>query len=115
MITEKKTYGNIGENLATKYLENKGYKIVCQNFSNKLGEIDIIAKDKDYIVFVEVKARHSAKYGLPREAVTLYKQNKIRMVALSYLKTIHKLDSNCRFDVIEIFGDDEITHIINAF
>ena len=87
------------------------------NYKNKIGEIDIIAKDKNYIVFVEVKARMSKMFGDPTEAVTDYKQQKIRAVASMYLLT-HKLtEQNCRFDVVAVLGDDdmEIRHIINAF
>lgn len=111
---DKKAFGNIGETFATKYLKDKGYEILETNFSNKIGEIDIIAKDKDFIIFVEVKSRNSSKYGFPREAVTLYKQNKIRTVALVYLKSKKLLNSRCRFDVIEYF-DSKITHIENCF
>lgn len=109
-----KIFGNIGENLAAKYLEDKGCEILEQNYSNKIGEIDIIAKQKDTIVFVEVKTRTSAKFGLPREAVTHHKQYKIRLVALAYLKSKKLINSKCRFDVIEEL-DGKITHIENCF
>jgi putative endonuclease len=111
---DRKTFGNIGETLAAKYLENKGYQILEMNFSNKIGEIDIIAKQKDTIVFVEVKSRISTQFGLPREAVTAHKQYKIRTTALSYLKQKRLLDSLCRFDVIEHL-DGKLTHIENCF
>lgn len=110
----KKTFGNIGEELATQYLKKKGYQILDRNFSNKIGEIDIIAKQNNTIIFIEVKSRNSAKFGLPREAVTRYKQNKIRTIALSYLKQKKLFNSSCRFDVIEDFNG-EIRHIENCF
>lgn len=103
-----------GEKMAREYLVKHKYKILDTNYSNTIGEIDIIAKYKKIIVFVEVKHRHSTQYGLPRESVTLYKQNKIRQVALAYLKYKNLINSPIRFDVIDILGD-EITHIINAF
>ncbi len=111
---ENRVKGDIGENKAVKYLTDKGYEILETNYKNKLGEIDIIAKDDTRIVFVEVKARATAKYGYPREAVNEYKQRKIRMVAESYLKSKRLLNSYIRFDVIEILAEN-ITHLIAAF
>ena len=111
---ENRIKGDIGENKAVKYLTDKGYEILETNYKNKLGEIDIIAKDDTRIVFVEVKARATAKDGYPREAVNEYKQRKIRMVAESYLKSKRLLNSYIRFDVIEILAGN-ITHLIAAF
>ncbi len=111
---ENRVKGDIGENKAVNYLTDKGYEILETNYKNKLGEIDIIAKDGERIVFVEVKARATAKYGYPREAVNEYKQRKIRMVAESYLKSKRLLNSYIRFDVIEILAGN-ITHLIAAF
>ena len=106
--------GTAGEILATKYLEKKNYKILQTNYTNKIGEIDIIAQDGKPLVFIEVKSRKTLKYGRPCEAVGIYKQNKIRKVATLYLM-MHKIkDTLLRFDVIEIL-DGEINHIINAF
>ena len=109
-----KIEGQIGENLACSYLKKQGYKILKQNYTNKIGEIDIIATKDSCIIFVEVKNRSSAKFGLPREAVTVYKQNTIRRVALGYLKETHNLETEIRFDVIEVLAG-ELTHIKNAF
>lgn len=111
---ENRTKGDIGENKAVKYLTDKGYEIIETNYKNKIGEIDIIAKEGERIVFVEVKARTTAKYGYPREAVNEFKQRKIRMVAESYLKSKRLLNSYIRFDVIEILAG-KITHLISAF
>ena len=109
-----KIYGVTGEREAKEFLIKKGYKIVKMNFTCKIGEIDIIAMDKDTLVFVEVKARNTAMFGLPREAVTAKKQYKIRRIAELYLQRYSTLDQKIRFDVIEILGD-KITHIENAF
>lgn len=109
-----KILGTSGEVLAKKFLEKKGYRIVEVNYVNKIGEIDIIAKQGETIVFVEVKTRSSLKFGRPSEVVGLNKQNKIRSVALSYLKTTKNLETPARFDVIEVLGE-EIRHIENAF
>lgn len=102
------------ENLAAHFLKNKGYKIICQNYKNKIGEIDIIASINNITVFVEVKFRLSAKFGRPIEAINFYKQQKIRRVATLYLQVNKLLDSAVRFDCVEVFND-EITHIENAF
>ena len=110
-------YGKKSEIIASQFLKEKGYKILEVNHKNKVGEIDIIAKDKDYLVFVEVKARLSRAFGDPLEAVDNKKQEKIRQVAELYLIIKRKTNANCRFDVISILGDEnpEITHIENAF
>ena len=83
-----KITGFKGERQAVIYLTKLGYSILKNNYTTKLGEIDIIAKDKQTIVFVEVKTRLTTEFGLPREAVTSYKQNKIRLVATEYLKKL---------------------------
>lgn len=110
-----KILGATGEEKAAEFLKWKGYKILETNFSNKIGEIDIIAKDKEFVVFVEVKARSTKAFGFPSEAVNFFKQQKIRQVSLSYLKSKKMLGKiQCRFDVVEVLGD-EIRHIMNAF
>ena len=109
-----KTKGDISENVAKNYLIGQGYKIVKSNFKNTIGEIDIIAYDKDTLVFVEVKFRKTATFGLPRESVNIHKQNKIRLVAFSYIKKYRLFDKPCRFDIVEIL-DNEVTIIKDAF
>ncbi len=111
------TFGRLGEIKAKQYLISIGYKIIETNYKNKIGEIDIIAKDQDTLVFVEVKTRMSNEFGNPLEAVNIYKQDKIRKVATVYLMKHKLLNVSCRFDVIGIRGDhdEEITHIKNAF
>ncbi len=106
--------GVVGETLAQKYLKKMGYKIIECNYSNLIGEIDIIAKQKEYFVFIEVKARGTYAFGRPCEAVTPYKQNKIRKVAQIYIKQHRIFNAPCRFDVIEVLGE-KINHIENAF
>ncbi len=93
--------GEKGEELAAKFLKKNGYKIIEQNYKTPLGEIDIIAKDGDAIVFIEVKARESLAYGLPFESVNRAKKRKIASVALLYLKRF-KQTPPCRFDVMSI-------------
>lgn len=106
--------GQNGEIVAQNYLKDKGYKIIECNYTNNVGEIDIIAKQNDVIVFVEVKFRSSSQFGLPREAVGEWKQNKIRRVASLYLISKEMENFEVRFDVIDIL-DNVITHIENAF
>lgn len=101
MYTQK--IGKFGEDEAIKYLEQKGYKISDRNFSCKRGEIDIIALDKNEIVFIEIKARISLKYGLPSEAVTKNKLKHIYKTAEYYLYTRNLLNENTRIDVIEVY------------
>ncbi|MBQ4558030.1 MAG: YraN family protein [Clostridia bacterium] len=111
-----KVKGDINEELAVNYLVNeKRFKIIERNYKCQLGEIDIIAKEKDgTIVFVEVKYRRNTRFGYGREAVDQYKQQKIRNVATYYLRLRSKLQSKVKFAVIDIL-DDKITFIDNAF
>lgn len=103
-----------GENLAVEYLKKQGYLILERNYSTKVGEIDIIAEDKDTIVFVEVKARENTKFGQPIESITAKKVHSIIRSAQWYLSAKRKQDSLCRFDVIEVLRG-EVTHTKDAF
>ena len=115
MKKENKIIGQKYEVLAQNYLKQHKYSIIATNVSNFCGEIDIVAKQNDTYVFVEVKGRESTAFGAPYEAVTPYKQNKIRRTAQAYLKSKHLLDiCDVRFDVISIL-DNEIEHLIDAF
>lgn len=108
-----KVLGAFGEGLACEYIAECGYRVLERNFNCKVGEIDIIAAQKDTIVFIEVKTRSSEKYGLPSEAVSTAKQRKIVKTALYYLQSNKLLDYMCRFDVIEIIADEENKYKIN--
>ena len=107
-------FGQIGEEIAKNYLKEQGYKLIKTNFKNKIGEIDIIAYDKDILAFIEVKYRKNSQFGLPREAVNAVKQRKIRLVASAYINKYKLFDKQCRFDVLEIL-DKEITLIKDCF
>jgi putative endonuclease len=102
MLNRKQQYGQQSESVAAAALKRKGYKIIERNYRTRTGEIDIIAKDGDVIVFVEVKARQSTRYGNPKQAVTRLKQQKIAKAALTYLKATGQLDQRARFDVVAI-------------
>ena len=109
-----KITGDNAEEMACKFLKSQGYRIIKRNYRNNIGEIDIICKHKGVIVFVEVKYKENDYFGLPREMVDNKKQHKIRNVAIIYLQKHKLLDKKCRFDVIEILGDN-ISHIQNCF
>jgi putative endonuclease len=109
--------GKEGEELAVRFLKKEGYRIIDKNYRTPFGEIDIIADDGGVLVFVEVKTRSGDVFGFPFEAVDRRKRDKIRKVALCYLKKIRK-EPPARFDVLSIdFEDGEktIDHIKDAF
>ena len=110
----KKFLGKIGEDKATEYLKKSGFKILDKNYKTHVGEIDIIAKDGEIIVFIEVKTRTTENYGAPAEAVNKQKQEKYFKVASEYLVKNNLIDFECRFDVIEIL-DGKINHVKDAF
>ena len=112
--TKNRAKGEQGEKVAAKFLKKNGYKVLCQNYSTNLGEIDIVASHNGYIVFVEVKARSSIVFGMPSEAVNQAKQRKIRNVALQFLKQNNLNSELFRFDVVEIL-DGKCKIIVNAF
>ena len=112
---ESKTeMGRQGEKIACKFLKKTKYKILEKNYKNKIGEIDIIAKDQDTIVFVEVKTKTTEIFGLPREMVDERKQRKIEQVATVYLMQNGLFNSKTRFDVVEVL-DKQVHHIKNAW
>lgn len=112
--------GRFGEKEAAKYLRKKGYHITAMNYSCRMGEIDIIAENAEFIAFVEVKLRKNASFAEAREFVTRSKQKKIIMTAQLWLSS-HECFKQPRFDVIEIYAPDgergalTINHIKNAF
>lgn len=116
----KRDIGNLGEDLAVKYLKKQGYKILERNFSvHSIGEIDIIAKDKEYLCFVEVRLRKDEEHGSGKETVDIFKQRKLIKAALMYLKMNNINDHPARFDVVSITGDgskkSKVELIKNAF
>lgn len=111
--------GERGESIAADFLRRKGYSIVCKNFRCRSGEVDIIARHKGVLVFVEVKTRRSASFGSPAAAVTLRKQHQIAKAALEYLARENLFDTEARFDVVSILvtadSEPRIELIQNAF
>jgi putative endonuclease len=98
--------GKISEVKASSFLEAQGYRILFRNYKAQGSEIDIIAREKDTICFVEVKSRRSERFGSPQEAVTLAKQQKIARAASIFLQENKFQDKSCRFDVVAIVGQD---------
>lgn len=110
------TIGLSAEEIAAKYLEKNGYEVLERNFRIRGGEIDIVAKEKDELVFVEVKARWSHKYGLPIEAVTPWKLKALQKTALFYILKIKWGDKPYRFDVVSVdFAEDKQNPKIELF
>ena len=112
--------GRWGEEQAAEFLKEKRYRIVEQNFSCRFGEIDVIAENRAYLAFVEVKLRKNADFAQARVFVTAAKQQKLIATAQFWLAR-HPTNKQPRFDVIEIYaphgaaGDFQINHIENAF
>jgi putative endonuclease len=102
MHSFNKDIGSLGEEIAENYLKHVGYIVLERNFRCKIGEIDIIGKDGDYICFIEVKTRYGVIYGSPCESVTYLKQHKIYRTAELYIMRKKLFKFNFRFDVIEI-------------
>ncbi|MBU3091634.1 YraN family protein [Clostridium sp. CM028] len=120
MKTFNKDIGALGEDISENYLENLGYRILDKNFRCKCGEIDLIAINKGYICFVEVKTRYGIHYGTPAESVTSSKQKKICKTAQVYISRKNIIDYNFRFDVVEVMLNNDnnnflINHIEDAF
>lgn len=115
----RKELAQFGEDLAVKFLEHNDYKIIERNYHSIYGEIDIICKKSNQLIFVEVKARKSLKFGEPLEAITEKKREKIIKTAYHFI-TKHQIDLSIRFDIITIqYISKEkrykFEHIRNAF
>jgi putative endonuclease len=113
-----KSLGKRGEEAALDYLKKKGYEIVDTNFRYDRAEIDVIARYRDVLVFVEVKTRRADTLGEPEDAVTFRKREQIRKAAQGYLFKHHLDDEECRFDVLAIeykLGTPTIRHTEDAF
>lgn len=109
--------GRLAESLAGKALIEKGYLILENNFSNRYGEIDIIAKDKGTLVFVEVKAKKGVEFGLPEEMISPHKLRKVKNMATIYMKGA---SLPCRIDVVAVVLSSEgklirLTHYENVY
>lgn len=97
----KKT-GDLGEKLALEFLKKSGYKILERNYRIRGGEIDLICKDNDYLVFVEVKTRFTHEFGLPSESITHYKIKALLKTALFYIQKVNWGDKGYRIDLVTV-------------
>ncbi|MTI84513.1 MAG: YraN family protein [Firmicutes bacterium] len=120
MTHKRLALGRLGEKVSLDYLKEQGFQIHKTNYKCKIGELDIIAADKEALVFVEVRSRSTKRFGLPEESIGPVKQRKIRMVASLYLQSLHKPLPKVRFDVLALHFKAngelmKINHIKNAF
>jgi putative endonuclease len=102
----RRQLGDSGEELAAAFLKKQGYKIIDRNYRTPLGEIDLIARHKGTLVFIEVKTRRSSRFGSPQEAVHPAKQERLRTLAEYYLSQKGLGELNVRFDVVAILLQD---------
>lgn len=111
-------FGSRGERLAARLLKQKGFRILARNCRSRFGELDLIARDGDTIVFVEVKTRSQSETGRPEDAITEHKRRQMTRAALAWLHK-NRLDNHrCRFDVIAIVwgeGEPQVDHYMGAF
>jgi len=115
---ERIALGKFGEDLARERLKDCGYRILTTNYRCPLGEIDVIARDGDVLVFVEIKTRKNKSLDRVKETVNSRKQRQISKVALAYMKSNNLWGSKARFDVVAVGlldGKKEIEIIKNAF
>jgi len=100
MTIARKNTGKRGEVIARSYLKKQGYRIIEKNYNTRIGEIDIVAIDKDYICFIEVRSINTGRFDAPEYTIDRRKQNQISKAALMYIKRNGLEDRNCRFDVV---------------
>ncbi len=115
MVDARRLFGNSAERQAERFLRKKGLDILERQYQTRFGEIDLICRDGDEVVFVEVKARHTDEFGAPEESVTQTKIAKIAAVGQQYMKTRNVENHPFRIDVIAITTEpEEIRHIIGV-
>jgi putative endonuclease len=111
--------GEVGERAAKKHLQQLGLKFLAANFRSKRGEIDLIFRDEDCLVFVEVKTRSSEEWARPADAVDKRKRRLLTLTGLDYLKLLKNPQVKVRFDIVEVLLQDgevsQIRHLANAF
>ena len=118
MTRERQDLGKLGEELALKKIKSLGYKSIARNYRCPLGEVDLIAKDGDCLVFVEIKTRKGRSLGYAKEAIDRRKKRQLSKVALAYMKSMDCCDVKSRFDVVAVSlneGKEQVEVIKNAF
>jgi len=111
LLNPDQIFGRRGEEAAARHLEGLGYRIQGRNVRTPAGEIDIVARDGECLVFVEVKARRSARFGPPKAAVDRRKQRKLWQCAQHYLKTADRTRRRARFDVVSVTPDGDALRV----
>jgi len=101
---DRQILGKTGEDLACRELRRRGYAVLARRYRTRFGEIDIVCEDRKTIVFVEVKARRTTRYGEAVETISFRKRRRIGVMALDYLAWTGRVDHPCRFDVVAIDG-----------
>ena len=120
-LTPRQILGGRGEKAAARHLRRRGYKILLKNYRSGKAEVDIVARHKDWLVFVEVKTRETEQFGAPSEAVDHDKQRNLSKAALDYLRMLGNPRIRFRFDIVEVIiangskKPDDIRLIQNAF
>ncbi|HKY71447.1 MAG TPA: YraN family protein [Nitrospira sp.] len=119
ILDPRRFFGQEGEAEAERYLRGKGYRIVARNVRSSLGELDLVAEDGPVLVFIEVKARRTGRFGGAIHAVHRQKQHKLVRLAAQFLAQRHWMDRSCRFDVVLLQATGtaalRVEHIQNAF
>ena len=107
--------GSIGEDIARKYLRHEGYAILDANFKIRMGEIDIIAKEDETIIFVEVKSATRNTFGNPIDWIPVWKQQRIIRASMAYLQRKRMMEVPIRYDVITVDQNKKVFHVRDAF
>lgn len=107
MPLNRQEVGKLGEKLAQKFLKKRGYRVRETNFRSRKGEIDIVAQQKDYLVFVEVRAKSNLDFGTPEESITQSKRERLISSALTYINAHQNLPSLWRIDVVAVEIDQK--------
>jgi len=118
MTMQRQVLGKYGEDLAVDELQRRGYAVLARRYRTRHGEIDIVARDGETVVFVEVKAKETGEFGKAADAVTSRKQRRVISMAVDYLARNRLTSSPCRFDVVAIDGvgaDEVLTYYRGAF
>jgi putative endonuclease len=119
MTTERQTLGAYGEKVAAEHLQDQGLVVLDRNWRCPDGEIDLVLRDGDTVVFCEVKTRRGDRFGSPAESVTPDKMRRLRRLAIRWFQATGLHERDARFDVVEVRprrdGDPAVTHIRSAF
>lgn len=112
MTADRIKTGQTGEEAAREYLKSIGYKIIETNYRCPLGEIDIVARDNQTIILIEVRSKTNTRYGLPEESITTTKARRLKRLALYYLKSAFKREVPCRIDFISVMLSEEDLRVL---